>query len=63
MKSSELENTTWEELKRLIMDATEEECAQMLVQETAGLKRTEYLRRIHGRMNKLRIERERGEYK
>lgn len=52
---------SWEELKRILMKATEEECEEMLDIENKGPHRSEYLRRIHGRLNKLRKARERAE--
>lgn len=52
----------WLQLCDYVRNCSENEALDLLQQERARAEpRTEYLRRIHGRVNKLRAERERRE--
>jgi len=51
----------WKALNDRLRVATEEECASLLAAELAGPRRYSCLIRIHGRLDRLRRERERKE--
>jgi hypothetical protein len=52
---------TWVGLNELMMEAGEQECLELLRAEKKGPARTQFLLRIHSRLNRLRAERERVE--
>lgn len=52
---------TWRKMNDVLRNATEEEAANMLEAEKAGLNRPVFTARIFGRYNKLRQMRERRE--
>lgn len=52
---------SWADLNKHIMTCDEAACEELLVDELAGRKRKQFLRRIHSRMNKVRADRERAE--
>lgn len=63
MNQAKMDRLSWLELNDTLREATEDLCRDMLMLEQAGKKRTEYLRRIHERLNRTRSERERRELK
>lgn len=52
---------TWKGLNEAVMKLTERELAQLFEFEKTKGKRYRYLLRIHGRLNKVRADREREE--
>ena len=52
---------SWTELSSAFQELTEDECAALLDSELKGKRRIQIVLRLHGRLNKLRIQRERGE--
>jgi uncharacterized ferredoxin-like protein len=54
--------TTWDNLNSFVME-TEDEAVlkKLLMEELSGRKRTQFVKRIHSRINKLRADRERAE--
>lgn len=51
----------WKTLNNRLRVADEKECASLLAAELAGPRRRSCLLRIHGRLDRLRRERERKE--
>lgn len=51
----------WQELNLILKAADEALCHKLLEKERKGLKRAQFLRRIHSRLNKVRAARERIE--
>jgi len=51
---------TWTDLQEALRTMTEEECWKLLKQEQNGKCRKQFLLRIYGRANRLRIIRERN---
>lgn len=49
----------WSNLNAFLLHANEEEVNTLLSLEREGANRVQYLIRIHGRVNKLRVKRER----
>lgn len=61
MATTEEALNSWVDLNTALKDATEERAKQLLEAEKAGRRRPQFLLRIHGRLNKVRAERERLE--
>ena len=53
---------TWRTLNRVLRQLTEAQAHALLQEERAGQARIQIMLRLHGRMNKLRVQRERREY-
>lgn len=54
--------TTWDNLNEFVMKTTDESVLQKLLKEELdGRKRSQFVKRIHSRINKLRADRERAE--
>lgn len=54
--------TTWDNLNEFVMKTTDESALQKLLKEELdGRKRSQFVKRIHSRINKLRADRERAE--
>jgi len=51
----------WRTLNSIIVDATEEECMALIIEERKAANRKNVLLRIHSRYNMLRRRRERVE--
>jgi len=52
---------SWVELNLYLVDATEDDCKDLIEKEKSGKNRPTFLRRIHSRLNRVRAERERKE--
>jgi len=52
---------SWTTLNNALRTADEELCHLLLKREQAGRKRSRFLKRIHGRLNRVRAKREREE--
>jgi len=52
---------TWRGLNAALRSATERRCRSLLLAENRGERRPAFLRRIHNKLNKLRMWRERLE--
>lgn len=50
----------WQALNKRLLDATENDCLQLMRAEKGGKCRKSWLVRIHHRLNKLRAQRERA---
>lgn len=53
---------SWKALNKALMNAGEPTAAKLFEAELKGQRRPAYLRRIHGRLNHLRVRRERAMY-
>jgi hypothetical protein len=51
----------WGALQEALKEIDEDNCWKLLREERSGKRRMQFLLRIHGRANKLRVERERYE--
>lgn len=56
-----LDNWSWLELNEWLKRATEAEVGHALKQEQKGKNRSQFVKRIHSRLNKMRADRERKE--
>ena len=54
---------SWDALNSAIMQMDEAEAKVLLDHELKGRKRSQFVKRIHSRINKLRADRERDELK
>lgn len=52
---------SWGALNESIMQMDENQAQALLKKELAGRKRSQFVKRIHSRINKLRADRERAE--
>lgn len=52
---------SWIALNEALRDCNEDVCKGLLKEELSGRKRTQFLKRIHSRLNKVRATRERQE--
>lgn len=52
---------SWIALNKVIRKADEPTCEKLLKEELAGRSRSQFLKRIHSRLNKVRADRERKE--
>lgn len=50
---------TWLGLNEHLLTATEDQCRALLKEEMAGKQRSQFIKRIHSRLNKVRADRER----
>lgn len=53
--------TSWTELNDALMGGDEALAKRLLKEESSGRRRSQFLKRIHSRLNKLRADRERAE--
>lgn len=60
-QATRVELSTWLKLNDVLRNADEELCLQLLKAERQGRKRSQFLRRIHSRLNRVRRVREREE--
>lgn len=52
---------SWDGLNDVLRSADEETCSKLLDEELSGRKRSQFVFRIHSRLNKVRADRERTE--
>lgn len=52
---------SWEALNAAIMQMDEQQARALLKKELNGRRRSQFLKRIHSRINKVRADRERAE--
>lgn len=60
-KTTRPELESWDALNKAIMDMDEAQAQVLLKYELAGKKRSQFVKRIHSRINKVRAVRERKE--
>ena len=64
MQKKEITNPvlkTWDSLNGALRSADEQYCRDLLHEECQGRQRSQFIKRIHSRLNKVRADRERKE--